>query len=129
MVTIKEMVKQQFNYCKAIADDILANRKSKEVQQYAQGFAEIESPLVGVDVDWIRINWGDIYIFIHDNRNIEYQLDPLREYGGEMIDVYSEEEFWEQLDTLTDDEIINNHYCKWDDYETDCPGKYVPFNV
>ena len=94
MMTLKEATIKQFEYCKAIAEDILANGKSKEVQEYANKYAEIESPLVGgTDAEWIRINWGAIYIFLHDSGKIDCQLDPLREYGGEMIDVESEEEF------------------------------------
>ena len=38
---------KQFNHCNAIAADILDNNKSKEIQEYAKKFAEIESPLVG----------------------------------------------------------------------------------
>lgn len=131
MVTIKEMVKAQFNYCNDIARDIIKNRKSKNVQKYAQGWAEIESALLDKDLDyldWIRINWGDVYIFLHNDGTIDYQLDPLGEYGGEMIDVRTEEEFWEQLDKLTDEEIIENHYCRYDDYIEDCPSEYIPFS-
>ena len=32
---------KQFNYCNAIATDILDNNKSKEIQEYAKKFAEI----------------------------------------------------------------------------------------
>lgn len=106
-MTIKEMVIKQFNYCNAIATDIIANNKSKEVQEYAKQYAEIESPLVGgTNADWIRINWGDIYIFLHDNGSIEYQLDPIGEYGGELIDVYgSLAEFIQEIDLLDEDKI------------------------
>lgn len=94
MMTLKEATVKQFEYCKAIAEDILANGKSKEVQEYAKKYAEIESPLVGgTDAEWIRINWGDIYIFLHDNGNINYQLDPHGEYGGELIDVQTKKNF------------------------------------
>ena len=81
---------KQFNHCNAIAADILDNNKSKEIQEYAKKFAEIESPLVGgTEAEWIRINWGDIYIFLCDDGNIRYQVDPLGEYGGELIDMWN----------------------------------------
>lgn len=87
---IKENLIKQFNYCNAIAEDILQNNKSKEIQEYAKRFAEIESPLVGgTDAEWIRINWGDIYIFLCDNGDVGYQVDPIGEYGGELIDMWN----------------------------------------
>ena len=65
---------KQFYYCNAIANDIIKHNKSKEIQEYAKQFAEIESPLVGgTYADWIRINWGDIYIFLCDDGHIGYQ--------------------------------------------------------
>ena len=69
---LKANLIKQFNYCNAIANDIIEHNKSKEIQEYAKQFAEIESPLVGgTDADWIRINWGDIYIFLYDNLSLE----------------------------------------------------------
>lgn len=60
---LKANLIKQFNYCNAIANDIIEHNKSKEIQEYAKQFAEIESPLVGgTGADWIRINWG---IFIY----------------------------------------------------------------
>ena len=51
----------QFNYCNAIAIDILEHNKSKKIQEYVKQFAQIESPVAdGTDVDGIRINWGDM---------------------------------------------------------------------
>lgn len=50
---------KQFNYCNAIATDILDNNKSKEIQEYAKKFAEIESPLVGgTEAEWIPDQLG-----------------------------------------------------------------------
>ena len=129
MMTLKEATVKQFEYCKAIAEDILANGKSKEVQEYAKKYAEIESPLVGgTDAEWIRINWGDIYIFLHDNGNINYQLDPHGEYGGELIDVQNEKEFWELFDKFSEDELVEHHYTfnEDGDYSEDCPKEYLP---
>lgn len=82
----KENLIKQFEYCYAIAEDIINNHKTKEVQEYAKQFAEIESPLVGgTEANWIRINWCDIYIFLCDNGEVVYQVDPFGEYGGELI--------------------------------------------
>ena len=86
---LKNNLVKQFYYCNAIANDIIKHNKSKKIQEYAKQFAEIESPLVGgTDADWIRINWGDIYIFLCDDGRIGYQVDPLGEYGSELIDMW-----------------------------------------
>ena len=62
MMTLKEATIKQFEYCKAIAEDILANGKTKEVQEYSKKYAEIESPLVGgTDAEWIELI-GEIFI-------------------------------------------------------------------
>ena len=47
---------KQFNYCNAIATDILDNNKSKEIQEYAKKFAEIEQMLIGF------VSIGEIFI-------------------------------------------------------------------
>lgn len=98
----RERLISQFKYCNAIAEDIIKYNKSKEVQEYAQDFAEIESPIVGgTDADWIRIHWGDIYIFLHNDGKIDYQVDPLDEYGGELIEVSG---------SLTDKAILDKKF-------------------
>lgn len=111
-MTLKEMIIKQLNHCNAIATDIIVNGKSKEVQEYAKQYAEIESPLVGgTDAEWIRINWGDIYIFLHDNGDIQYQLDPFGAYGAELIDVCgSLTEFIHEIDLFDEDEIQDKYY-------------------
>lgn len=111
-MTLKEAIIERFNYCNAIAMDIIANGKSKEVQEYAKQYAEIESPLVGgTSADWIRINWGDIYIFLHDNGNIQYQLDPVGAYNEELIDMYGTSvEFIHKINSLKEDEIQDDYY-------------------
>lgn len=132
MITLKEAIIKQFKYCKAIAKDILQNEKSKEIQEYAMKYANIESPLVGgTEAEWIRINWGDIYIFLHDNGKIDYQLDPIGAYGAELIDVHSEEEFLKLFDELSEEEILKHHYVfnKNSDYSQDCPQEYLPMTT
>lgn len=129
-MNIKEVIKRQFGYCNAIAEDILANGKTKEAQEYAQQFAEIESPLVGgTDAEWIRINWGDIYIFLHDDESSWYQLDGLGEYGGELINAESVSEFMSKLEKVTDEEILDHSYMENNngDYSEYAPKGYFPF--
>lgn len=99
----KSELVRQFRYCDAIAEEILSFGKTKEIQTYAKRFAEIESPLSGeTDAPWIRINYGDIYIFLHDNGDVTYQLDPLGGYGAELIDVTNaeKEEFIKKILSL-----------------------------
>lgn len=130
MLNLKEVIRKQFDYCNAIAEDIFANGKSKDVQEYAKQFAEIESPLVGgTDADWIRINWGDIYIFMHDDGTFWYQLDGLGEYNGELIDSRSISEFMYELEKVTEEEILNHSYMESDngDYSKYAPKKYAVY--
>lgn len=108
---LKNNLVKQFYYCNAIANDIIKHNKSKEIQEYAKQFAEIESPLVGgTYADWIRINWGDIYIFLCDDGHIGYQVDPLGEYGGELIDMWdcTENNFVKEIFSLE----TGTSYCK-----------------
>lgn len=134
-MALKENLVKQFNYCNAIASDIIANKKSKEVQEYAQKFAEIESPLVGgTDAEWIRINWGDIYIFLCDNGDVGYQVDPLAEYGGELIDVwgkldngFTKDYFIKEILSLETAPIIRDGFTYFESEESvDEPPMYIP---
>lgn len=47
IITLKETTLKQFEYCKAIADDIIKNNRSLEVITHAKKYAEIESKLTG----------------------------------------------------------------------------------
>ena len=129
MSKLKVNLIKQFNYCNAIAEDILQNNKSKEIQEYTKKFAEIESPLVGgTDADWIRINWGDIYIFLSDNGDVGYQVDPLAEYGGELIDMWNckKEDFINAILSLEDAPIIRDGITYFEaDESVDEPGMYI----
>ena len=129
-MALKENLIKQFNYCDAIASDIIANKKSKEVQEYAKQFAEIESPLVGgTDTEWIRINWGDIYIFLCDNGNIGYQVDPVGAYGGELIDMWgcTKDDFIKEILSLEDAPIIRDGFTYFESEDSvDEPPVYIP---
>lgn len=90
---------------------LIANNKSLEAQseiknnrRYGGFLIEIESPLVGgTDADWIRLCYDDVYLFLHDDGTEWYQLDPLSEYGGELIDARSYEDFVMELKAITYD--------------------------
>lgn len=122
---------KQFHYCNEIAEDILANGKTKEVQKYAMQFAEIESPLVGgTDAEWIRINWGDIYIFLCDDGQIGYQVDPFGAYGAELIDMwnYPEGEFAKAIISLGSLPVAKDELIYFsEEWEVEAPTKtYIP---
>ena len=127
---LKENLIKWFNYCNAIAEDIVENNKSKEIQEYAQKFAEIESPLVGgTDADWIRINAGDIYIFLCDDGQIGYQVDPLAEYGGDLIDMWncSKDDFIKEILSLENAPIIRDGVTFFESEKSvDEPPMYMP---
>ena len=145
MKSLREVIREQFAYCIAIAEDIVEQEASLDVLNYAKKYAEIESPMTGeIEVDWIRIMYGDIYIFLHLNEpedkdydnykftgftgEVWYQLDGLGQYGGETIDVKSQEEFLTELGKLTEEELDRQHYCNYEDgdYSEEAPGEYVP---
>lgn len=105
----KENSIEQFEYCYTRMEDIIKHHKSLEIQEYAKQFAEIESPLVGgTEAPWIRINWCDIYIFLCNNGDIIYQVDPFGEYGGELLDKknYSKESFIAEILKLESEEEL-----------------------
>lgn len=128
-LSLKEYLMMQFNYCNAIAIDILEHNKSKKIQEYVKQFAEIESPLVdGTDEEWIRINWGDIYIYLYDDGRIRYQLDPLGGYGSELIDTFDSKSFTAEILTLKTAPVIRNNVVCYEEetgYPDDIP-MYIP---
>ena len=64
-LTLREVIMKQFELCKAITADIIKHKAEEGMLYYARTYAEIESFLTGeTDAPWIRINYGDIYIFI-----------------------------------------------------------------
>lgn len=123
---VKSNIKKRFKYCKAIADDIIKYNAMNDIIAYAKEWAEIESPMTEeTDAPWVRINWSDIYIFIHMDEDawyddgvikftgkVNYQLDPFGGYGGELIDVDNVDAFMEELKNLNlnEDEFVRNNY-------------------
>lgn len=144
---VKSHIKKRLEYCNAIAKDIVAHKASGEIISYAKQWAEIESPMTGeIDAAWIRINWSDIYIYVHMDEEkwyeqeivsftgeIDYQLDPFSECGGELIDVDNIKEFRVQLENLNlrEREIVKNEYngdFGPDDYPNAIPREnYAPY--
>jgi hypothetical protein len=73
MVDMRIIWMAQLDLCKAIADDIVKHNASKEICQYADGFAMIESPYGTrggyYGNDFIRINFGEAYCYVDLDRN------------------------------------------------------------
>lgn len=107
----KKRVLCNMEYLLDAREYLLKNNKSLEAQKeirdnrkYDGFLIEIESPLVGgTDADWIRLYYDDVYLFLHDNGKEQYQLDPLAEYGGELIDVETYDDFVKELENITYD--------------------------
>lgn len=118
-MTLTERKKKILCHMKYLLDAkkyLLANNKSLEAQKEIKynrrydgflieiGSIEIESPVVGgTDADWIRLCYDDVYLFLCDDGSEWYQLDPLGEYGGELIDVRSYDDFVSKLKSITYD--------------------------
>ena len=83
----------------------------------------------GTEAEWIRINWGDIYIFLCDDGNIRYQVDPLGEYGGELIDMWNceREDFIKAILSLEEPPIIRDGVTIYESADPiEEPDLYVP---
>lgn len=136
MEQIKEYILERFNYCRAIAEDIVKHNACLGVLNHAKKFAQIESPMTGeIDATWIRVEFNDIYIFIQLdedaffgrnvailNGEVWYQLDPECAYGAELIDVRSVEDFYEKLHEVNSSEL-EKHYGAYSEIEIQ-PGSY-----
>lgn len=76
----------------------------------------------------IRINWGDIYIYLYDDGRIRYQLDPLGGYGSELIDTFERGRFTAEILTLEEAPVARNgvlYYEEETGYPDDIP-MYIP---
>lgn len=90
--------------------DVYAQRSIKTgfIRFNSKFLIEIESKQVGgTDADWIRLQYDDVFLFLHNDGTEWYQLDPHCEYGAELIDARSEIEFFNAVDNLGD---IEEHY-------------------
>lgn len=128
-VSLRDAIKEQFFYCELIAYDILKNEKSPQVQYHAISYAEIENPVIGgTDGDWIRINFADIYIYLHNDGTIQCQLDA-EGSGGELINVFSDEKFNKELNKISDETLEKalNLESVDGDYSAEVPIKYTPY--
>lgn len=112
----KDRIIRNMKYLLDAREYLLAHNKSLEAQteikhnrKYNEFLVEIESPLIGgTNADWIRLQYDDVYLFLHDDGTEWYQLDPLSQYGAELIDARSYEEFVEKLSAITSD--IEEYY-------------------
>ena len=125
-MTLREATIKQFEYCKAIVEDIIANGKSLDIIKYTKQFAQIESPMTGeTQANWIRIQFSNIYIFLHDDGETWYQLDFAHAYGGELIDAYSEEDFFYVFNQYSEEELVEIFKKTSEFDEWDIPSEYV----
>ncbi|MBR6476352.1 MAG: hypothetical protein IKS98_13050 [Lachnospiraceae bacterium] len=96
---------------------LIKNNKSREAQervkeQFRRNGVEVESPVVGgTGADWIRLQNDDVFLFIHDNGDEWYQLDPLCQYNAELIEEYSYEDFVSEVCEVTDSTF--EHELEW----------------
>ena len=121
-----KILRAQVLYCDDIVQDIIRHDASADVLKYAQKFAEIENPLLGnTDVDWVRINFDAIYVYVR-KENGEYEatwhLDPEGGYGAELIimDKASASDFAREVEEYL---VHNSEKCEGDFEE---PPTYVP---
>lgn len=131
--TIKDVAREQFAYCKQIADDIVKHGASEAVQRHANEYAEVESPVIGgTSADWVRINYGGIYIFLEANEGLPFtlngkiivQLDFIAEYGAESIEEKSYECFLKCVDEIDEKEIWDRIRYAGTDFEYRIDAKF-----
>ena len=77
-----------------------AQKEIRENHRYDGFLVEIESPLFGDTIEWIRLCYDDVYLYLDDDGSELYQLDPMGECGGELINVTSYEEFVKELEKI-----------------------------
>ena len=139
MVDMRIIWKAQLDLCKAIADDIIKHNASKEVCEYADGFAQIESPYDTrggwYGNDFIRVNFGEAYCYIdidEDNKpigtinwnNDEMGVENDYTYDGTVNDLNNMtiEQAYENcmyIDCYEDEEGKENEYAE--------TMKYIPY--
>lgn len=125
-IIVKNLVKKELEYLDLVAQDIIVNGGSEEVQLYIsqnrQFGIEIESPLEsigGTSACWIRLQYDGIWIFLNGNEEKweqgddfelngknEYQVDYRSEYGGELLVTDSKESLMKAIDEIEAEKIF-----------------------
>ena len=137
MKNLKDVIVAQFDYCNDIIKDIMQNNASLEVINHAKKYAEVETPMTGeTHCCHVRVCYGDIYVFAYfdedtyNNANMIsfngkfcYDLDGLGQYGGEVISTNSIIDFFDKLEKLSDEEILECSYMESSDGDY---SKYLP---
>lgn len=137
MVDMRIIWKAQLDLCKAIADDIVKHNANKEICQYADGFAMIESPYGtrGGDCgnDFIRINFGEAYCYVDiDDNNIP--TGDISWNNDEMgVDVVTYQRTVRGLNAMTIEEAYENCeypdcYDEYEGRETEYVLEYIPYS-
>ena len=114
---IKKQAIEDMSICIAARDYLLERGKSKEAIREIYGnkkmfgkYLEIEAEILGnTGADWIRLNVGDVYLFMLEDGTEWYQLDPLSEYGAELIDVLTYDEFKKKLKEISDERLLETY--------------------
>lgn len=112
-MTIKELIIEEMNFLCLMRDILKAKGKSVGTINELRGMMhygyspEIESDITGeTDAEWVRLNYGDCYLFILDDGTEWYQYDPVGCYGAELIDVKSYDDFIKALSELDENLIV-----------------------
>ena len=109
----RTFILRQIHILDEAAEYIIDNNKSYESQidithkRYDGFHIEVESEELGVDVDWIRLYYGDCYLYLFKDGTKSYQYDPYSEAGGEIIIANSLFEFENKVKELTN---IDQYY-------------------
>ena len=139
-LSLREIILKQFDLCRTIATDIIRHDADEDILYYAKRYAQIESPITGeTGAPWIRINYGDIYVFIDFDekifesenrikfRKIRYQLDGCDGYGGETIEAESTVWFMVQFQKLSDEKLLEQH--AYPDEDEDKVPEYFDYDT
>ena len=104
---------RQIHILDEAAEYIIENNKNYESQidithkRYDGFMIEIESKELGIDVDWIRLYYGDCYMYLYENGKRLYEYDPYSEAGGEIIVTDNLSDFESKVKELTN---IDQYY-------------------
>lgn len=125
MEEYKTVLIKQFEYLCEIVDDVIKHGKSKEIQDYVNcKWGTLESPLTGEMDDCIRIGYDCAWIYLFDDGEVYYEIDPNEEINGELLKESncSREEFIEKIKEMETDFFDSS-----DEFPPVVPRKYVPY--